>query len=125
RGCRSVPARGYGGGGRGHRGARGGKRRRRERGGIRPWGGRAGECDEPVRQRQRVRCRGSPSFPCSVRAFRRYPGAQLLRERANLLGGLREFRAETSGLPDLKLVAEAGEGHLVLDPAVILDPFLA
>src|SRR5262249_57282997 len=91
------------------------------RGGVGRGGGGAGECDEPVRKRQRVRCRGSPSFPCSVRAFRRYPGAQLLRERANLLGGLREFRAEASGLPDLKFVAEAGKRDLVLDAGVSLE----
>src|SRR5262245_44675105 len=60
-------------------------------------------------------CRCSPSFPCSVRTFRRYPGAQLLLQRADLLGGLRELRAETTRLPDLKLVTEAGEGDLVLD----------
>src|SRR5262249_56055696 len=105
---------GRGGGGNGGRGGGGG---------IRRWGGGAGEWDEPVRQRQRVRCRGSPSFPCSVRAFRRYPGAQLLRERANLLGGLREFRAEASRLPDLKLVADTGEGDLVLDAGVSLERF--
>src|SRR5262249_20414774 len=61
------------------------------------------------------------SFPCSVRTFRRHPGAQLLLQRANLLGGLREFRAEASGLPDLKLVAETGEGDLVLDAGVALE----
>src|SRR5262249_38298869 len=74
-------------------------------------------------QRQRVRCSASPTSPCYVRASRRSPGAQPLRERANLLGGLREFRAETSGLPDLKLVAEAGEGDLVLDASVSLERF--
>src|SRR5262249_39935838 len=59
--------------------------------------------------------------PCSVRAFRRSPGAELLLERADLLGGLREFRAEAPGLPDLKLVAEAGTGDLVLDAGVRLQ----
>src|SRR5262245_66614139 len=56
-----------------------------------------------------------------MRTFRRYPGAQLLLQRANFLGGLREFRAEASGLPDLKLVAEAGEGDLVLDAGMALE----
>src|SRR5262245_54536769 len=56
-----------------------------------------------------------------MRTFRRYPGAQLLLQRANLLGGLREFRAEASGLPDLKLVAKAGEGDLVLDAGMALQ----
>src|SRR5262249_42822583 len=44
-------------------------------------------------------------------------------ERANLLGGLREFRAEASRLPDLKLVAETGESDLVLDAGVTLERF--
>ena len=60
-------------------------------------------------------CRGPPSFPCSVRIVRRHPGAQLLLQRADLLGGLREFRAKASGLPDLKLVAEPGKGDFVAD----------
>src|SRR5262249_60403103 len=40
-----------------------------------------------------------------------------------LLRGLREFRAEASGLPDLKLVAETGEGDLVLDTGMVLERF--
>src|SRR5262249_32984694 len=84
-------------------------------------GGRAGKWAEPVRQRQRPRCRSSPSFPCSVRAVRRYPGTQLPLERANLFGGLREFHAKTTRLPDLKLVTEAGTGDLVLDANVSFE----
>src|SRR5262249_37961395 len=53
--------------------------------------------------------------------FRRYPGAQLPLERANLLGGLREFRAKASRLPDLKLVSEAGTRDLVLDAGVSFE----
>src|SRR5262249_1216531 len=71
--------------------------------------------------RQLNRCRCPPSFPCSVRTLRRYPGAKLLLERADLLGGLREFRAEAAGLPDLKLVAEAGERDRVRDSRMRLQ----
>src|ERR1700741_2394384 len=70
----------------------------------------AGKGGEQVRQRQRKpRRRCPPSSPCSVRILRRYPGAQLLLERANPLGGLREFGAEALGLPDLKLVTNTGK----------------
>src|SRR5262249_41111116 len=53
--------------------------------------------------------------------LRRYPGAQLLFERANLLGGLREFGAKAVGLPDLKLVAETREGHGVGNSGMRLE----
>ena len=77
-------------------------------------GGRARERDGPVRQRQH-RCRCPSSFPCSMRLRRRHPGAQLLLEGADLLGGLREFRAKAAGLPDSKFVAETNEGRRVGD----------
>src|SRR5262249_37541465 len=51
----------------------------------------------------------------------RYPGAQLLLQGANLLGGLREFRAKAPRLPDLKLVTDAGESDLVLDAGMALQ----
>ena len=44
-----------------------------------------------------------------MRGLRRHAGAELPLERADFLGGLRKLRAETSRLPDLKLVAKAGE----------------
>src|ERR1700704_5885395 len=58
-----------------------------------------------------------------MRTFRRSPGAQLLFERADLLGGLREFRAKAPRLPDLKLVAQADKGDLVLDAGVSFQRF--
>ena len=67
-----------------------------------------------------VAARHHSRAPCGF--VRRSPGAQLLLERAHLLGGLREFRAEAFRLPDLKLVAEADEGDLVLVmPACVLS----
>ena len=38
-------------------------------------------------------------------------GTQFGFERAHLLGGLRELALKPAGLPDLKLVAKADEGH--------------
>ena len=58
-----------------------------------------------------------------MRTFRRSPGAQLLLERADLLGGLREFRAKATRLPDLKFVAQADKGDLVLDAGVRFQRF--
>ena len=46
-----------------------------------------------------------------MRLRRRHPGAQLLLEGADLLGGLREFRAKAAGLPDSKFVTETDEGR--------------
>src|SRR6516165_1563435 len=63
------------------------------------------------------------TFPCSVRGLRRRPGAKLPLERADLLGGLDEFRAEASRLPDLKLVAKAGKGGLVRNARMCLERF--
>ena len=46
--------------------------------------------------------------------LRRSPGAELLLERADLLGGLRELRAKAVRFPDLELVAQGDKGDLVL-----------
>ncbi len=56
-----------------------------------------------------------------MRFCRRHPGAQLLLESADLLGGLREFRAKAAGLPDSKFVAETDEGRRVGDPGMRLE----
>src|SRR3977135_3713745 len=58
-----------------------------------------------------------------MRPFRRSPGAQLLLERAYFPDDLREFRAKAPRLPDLKLVAQADKGDLVLDAGVSFQRF--
>src|SRR3974390_3712200 len=58
-----------------------------------------------------------------MRGLRRHAGTELPLERADFLGGLRKLRAETSRLPDLKLVAKPGEGGLVGDGGMLLEGF--
>ena len=97
------------------------RRRRRAASSYSTRGGRARECDGPVRQRQQVAAaaRHHSRAPCASSAATREPSCFL--QRADLLGGLRELRAEASGLPDLKLVAEADEGDRVRDAGMRLQ----
>src|SRR6185437_6973045 len=60
-------------------------------------------------------------FPCSERVARRRLGTKLGLERAHLVGGLRELVLEPAGLPDLKLVAEADEGHRLGDTRMTFE----
>ena len=97
------------------------RRRRRARRGIRPRGGRARECDGPVRQRHAsaAAARHHSRAPSAFRAATWEPSSRL--ERADLLGGLRELRAKAARLPDLKLVTQTDEGDRVRDPGMALD----
>ncbi len=66
-----------------------------------------------------VAARHHSRAPCGPSAATREPSCFL--QRADLLGGLREFRAKAAGLPDLKFVTETGERDRVRDPGMRLQ----